>query len=391
VSNTPDHKPKRVLRAVLIAASLAAAFGAIVLYFHLASEARPVRAATTASRPAIPVRVATVVRRDMPVYVTGLGSVQASFTIAIHSQVDGIMQEVMFTEGTKVRKGDVLARIDPRLYQAALDQAKAKRMQDAALLVSAVKDLQRSTELVARDVATRQLVDQQQARVDQLKATIAADEAAIETAHTQLDYTAIRAPSDGRVGVRQVDPGNLVHASDARPIATLVLAQPAAVLFTLPMQHLYDVRDALARGPVEVTALDQHNARTLSTGTLLLIDNIIDQATATIRLKAMFPNTDDNLWPGQFVNARVRVETRANALVMPTTAVQRGAQGLFAWVVSETNTALARPVKLGPASGDQTIVTQGLDPGDRVVTDGQYKLQLDAPVVIGTSTAESGE
>ena len=384
MSNTPDHKPKRVLRAVLIAASLAAAFGAIVLYFHLASEARPVRAATTASRPAIPVRVATVVRRDMPVYVTGLGSVQASFTIAIHSQVDGIMQEVMFTEGTKVRKGDVLARIDPRLYQAALDQAKAKRMQDAALLVSAVKDLQRSTELVARDVATRQLVDQ-------LKAAIAADEAAIETAQTQLDYTAIRAPSDGRVGVRQVDPGNLVHASDARPIATLVLAQPAAVIFTLPMQHLYDVRDAIARGPVEVTALDQHNARTLSTGTLLLIDNIIDQATATIRLKAMFPNTDDNLWPGQFVNARVRVETRANALVMPTTAVQRGAQGLFAWVVSETNTALARPVKLGPASGDQTIVTQGLDPGDRVVTDGQYKLQLDAPVVIGTSTAESGE
>jgi len=290
-----------------------------------------------------------------------------------------------------VKKGDVLAKIDPRLYQAALDQAKAKRMQDAALLVSAVKDLQRSTELVARDVATRQLVDQQQARVDQLKAAIAADEAAIETAHTQLDYTAIRAPSDGRVGVRQVDPGNLVHASDARPIATLVLAQPAAVLFTLPMQHLYDVRDALARGPVEVTALDQHNARTLSTGTLLLIDNIIDQATATIRLKAMFPNTDDNLWPGQFVNARVRVETRANALVMPTTAVQRGAQGLFAWVVSETNTALVRPVKLGPASGDQTIVTQGLDPGDRVVTDGQYKLQLDAPVAIVTSTAEAGE
>ena len=389
--NTPDHKPNRALRAVLIAASLAAALGAIVLYLHLVSEAGPVRAATTPSRPAIPVRVATVVRRDMPVFVTGLGSVQASFTIAIHSQVDGIMQEVLFTEGAKVKKGEVLARIDPRLYQAALDQAKAKRMQDAALLVSAVKDLQRSTELVARDVATRQLVDQQQARVDQLKATIAADEAAIETAQTQLDYTAIRAPSDGRVGVRQIDPGNLVHANDARPIATLVLAQPAAVMFTLPMQHLYDVRDALARGPVEVTALDQHNARTLSTGALLLIDNIIDQATATIRLKATFPNTDDNLWPGQFVNARVRVETRANALVMPTTAVQRGAQGLFAWVVSETNTALARPVKLGPASGDQTIVTQGLDPGDRVVTDGQYKLQLDAPVVIVTSTAESGE
>jgi len=285
----------------------------------------------------------------------------------------------------------VLARIDPRLYQAALDQAKAKRMQDAALLVSAAKDLERSTELVARDVATHQLVDQQQARVDQLKATIAADEAAIETAQTQLDYTAIRAPSDGRVGVRQVDPGNLVHASDTRPIATLVLAQPAAVMFTLPMQYLDDVRAALARGAVEVTALDQHNARPLSTGTLLLIDNIIDQATATIRLKAMFPNTDERLWPGEFVNARVRVETRANALVMPTTAVQRGAQGLFAWVVNETNTALARPVKLGPASGEQTIVNEGLRAGDRVVTDGQYKLQLNAPVAIVTSAAEAGE
>ena len=389
--NIPDHKPRRALRAALIAAILVAATAAIALYFRLATEAQPVRAAASTSRPAIPVRIATVARRDVPVYVTGLGSVQASFTIAIHSQVDGIMQEVLFTEGAKVTKGDVLARIDPRLYQAALDQAKAKRMQDAALLVSAAKDLERSTELVARDVATHQLVDQQQARVDQLKATIAADEAAIETAQTQLDYTAIRAPSDGRVGVRQVDPGNLVHASDTRPIATLVLAQPAAVMFTLPMQYLDDVRAALARGPVEVTALDQHNARTLGTGTLLLIDNLIDQATATIRLKATFENKDERLWPGEFVNARVRVETRANALVMPSTAVQRGAQGLFAWVVSETNTALARPIKLGPASGDQTIVNEGLGVGDRVVTDGQYKLQLNAPVSIVTSAAEAGE
>jgi multidrug efflux system membrane fusion protein len=316
--------------------------------------------------------------------------VQASFTIAIHSQVEGIMQEVLFVEGAKVKKGDVLARIDPRLYQAALDQAKAKRMQDAALLVSATKDLQRSQDLVARDFATKQIVDQQQARVDQLKATIAADEAAIETAQTQLDYTVIRAPSDGRVGVRQVDPGNLVRTGDTRPIATLVLARPAAVMFTLPMQYLDDVRAALARGPVDVTALDQHNAGTLSAGSLLLIDNIIDQATATIRLKAMFPNADERLWPGEFVNARVRVETRANALVMPATAVQRGAQGLFAWVVSETNTAGARPIKLGPASGGEAIVTEGLKAGDRVVTDGQYKLQLNAPVAIVAAREEAG-
>jgi multidrug efflux system membrane fusion protein len=391
VPNDQSQKPRHARRAALIAASGAAVAAAAALYLHFTSEAQPIRAAPAARRAAIPVRVAPVVRRDVPVYVSGLGSVQASLTIALHSQVDGIMQEVLFTEGAKVKKGDVLARIDPRLYQAALDQAKAKRMQDAALLVSAAKDLERSTELVARDVATHQLVDQQQARVDQLKATIAADEAAIETAQTQLDYTQIRAPSDGRVGVRQVDPGNLLHAGDARPIATLVLTQPVAVMFTLPVQYLDDVRAALTRGPVEVTALDQNNARELSSGALLLIDNIIDQATATIRLKAMFRNADERLWPGEFVNARVRVETQANALAMPTVAVQRGPQGLFAWVVSDANTALARPIKLGPVSGDQTIVAQGLDAGERVVTDGQYKLELNAPVAIVKSAAEAAE
>ncbi len=213
---------------------------------------------------------------------------QGSFTIAIHSQVDGIMHEVLFTEGQHVGKGDVLARIEPRLFQAALDQAKAKKSQDVATLGAAEKDLERSMTLVVRSITTQQTVDQQQARVGQLKASIEADEAAIETAQAQLDFTTIRAPSDGRIGVRLVDPGNLVHASDARPIANLVLTRPSAVLFTLPMQVLDDLRDAMARGPVEVRAYDQNNRRLLSTGKLLLIDNAIDQATATIRLKAMF-------------------------------------------------------------------------------------------------------
>jgi multidrug efflux system membrane fusion protein len=389
VPETTDHKPVRRRRFVLIAAGLAIAAAAGALYLHLAPGSQASRAATSAPRAGVPVRVAAVERRDVPVELSGLGSVQASFTVAIHAQVDGIMEEVLFTEGDKVKKGDVLARIDPRLYQAALDQAKAKRLQDVALLGSAAKDLDRSKELVAKNVGTQQLVDQQQARVDQLKATIAADEAAIETAQTQLDYTTIRARSDGRIGVRQVDPGNLVHASDTRPIATLVLTQPSSVMFTLPMQHLDDVRTALARGPVAVTAFDQANLHELSSGKLLLIDNVIDQATATIRLKAMFANADDRLWPGEFVNAHVLVETRRGALVIPSTAVQRGPQGLFAWIVSEKDTALARPIRPGPVAGNLTIVTDGLAEGERVVTDGQYKLELNARVAIVNASASA--
>ncbi len=356
------------------------------LYWYQVRGPEPARAALPAARP-VPVSVAVAGRQDVPVYVTGLGTVQASFTIAIHSQVDGIMREVLFTEGQHVKKGDVLAQIEPRPFQAVLDQAKAKRSQDVATLGAAQKDLERSKTLVVQNVATQQTVDQQQARVDQLKASIEADEAAIEAAQTQLDFTTIRAPSDGRMGVRLVDPGNLVHANDARPIANLVLTQPSAVLFTLPMQVLDDLREAMARGPVEVTAFDQNNRRLLSTGKLLLIDNAIDQATATIRLKAMFDNADERLWPGEFVNARVSLETRRNVIAVPTTVVQRGPQGLFAWVINADNIAEPRRIELGPASGDLTVINSGLAEGDRVVTDGQYKLQANARVTITSSIA----
>jgi membrane fusion protein, multidrug efflux system len=380
-------------RFPLIAASLLVVMGAAALYWYLTPGTDSAGAPRRSARPPVRVSVAVAARQDVPVYATGLGTVQASFTVGIHSQVEGIMQEVLFTEGQHVKKGDVLARIDPRLFQAALDQAKAKRMQDLALLGSAEKDLGRSKTLVVQNVATQQLVDQQQARVDQLKASIAADEAAIETAQTQVDYTSIRSPSDGRIGVRLVDPGNLVHAADARSIATVVLTQPAAVMFTLPMQVLDDLRDAMARGPVEVTAFDQNNRRLLSTGMLLLIDNIIDQATATLRLKAMFANTDERLWPGEFVNARVLLETRKNVIAVPSTVVQRGAKGLFAWVVGDDDKAVPRKIELGPVSGDLTVITSGINDGDRVVRDGQYKLQVDAPVAIITApkTAENAK
>jgi multidrug efflux system membrane fusion protein len=389
VSASRGDKASIRSRFLLIAASLAVVAGGAALYWYLVPGAGSAGAARPPPRPAVRVSVALAARQDVPVYVSGLGTVQASFTIGIHSQVEGIMQEVLFTEGQHVKKGDVLARIDLRLFQAALDQAKAKRMQDIALLGAAEKDLARSRTLVLQNVATQQLVDQQQARVDQLKASIAADEAAIETAQTQVDYTAIKSPSDGRIGVRLVDPGNLVHAADARSIATVVLTQPAAVMFTLPMQVLDDLRDAMARGPVEVIAFDQNNRRPLSTGTLLLIDNIIDQATATLRLKAMFANADERLWPGEFVNAHVLLETRKNVIAVPTAAVQRGAQGLFAWIVGDDNKAVPRKIELGPVSGDLTVITAGLNDGDRVVTDGQYKLQVDAPVAIVTAKASA--
>ena len=351
-------------------------------YWYWSQGPSPARAARPSARADVPVSIAIVSRQDVPIYLTGLGTVQASFTVGIHSQVDGKLQEVLFTEGQHVKKGDVLAKIDPRLFQAALDQASAKKAQDQAQLTSAEKDLARSKTLVLSNITSQQIVDQQQAKVDQLKAAIAADEAMIQTAQTQLEYTTITAPSDGRMGVRLVDPGNIVHANDQGSLATLVLTQPSAVMFTLPARYLDDVRDAMARGPVEVTAYDQDNRRALATGKLLLVDNVIDQATATIRLKAMFPNEDEKLWPGEFVNAHVLLDTRGNAVVVPSAAVQRGPQGLFVWTVTAKNLAEPRPIEVGPTYEGLTVVASGLSGGERIVTDGQYKLQRDAPVTV---------
>jgi membrane fusion protein, multidrug efflux system len=370
------RSPRRMAQIVAGVAILAAG-GALYWYWPQGAAPSPARPAT---RPAVSVTVAIASPRDLPVYLTGLGTVQASLTVRIHPQVDGIMQQVLFAEGQLVKMGDMLARIDPRLFQAALDQSKAKRSQDVAMLGAAEKDLARSRTLVARNITTQQIVDQQQAKVEQLKASIEADEAAIETAQTQLDFTAIKAPSDGRIGLRLVDPGNLVHASDAGGIANLVLMQPSAVVFTLPSRVLEDVREAMARGPVEVVAFDQDNRRMLATGTLLLVDHTIDQATSTIRLKAMFPNDDERLWPGDFVNARLLLQTQSKVLVVPSPALQRGPQGLFAWIVTANNTVEPRAIEVGPTTGDLTIIITGLREGEHVVTDGQYKLQRGAAV-----------
>src|SRR5499433_646245 len=376
-------------RIVLMTILVAALAGGGAAYWHWGKESQGAQAARLPARAKVSVSVAIVGRQDVPIYLTGLGTVQASYTVGIHSQVDGKLQEVLFTEGQQVKKGDVLAKIDPRLFQAALDQAKAKKAQDEAQFIAASKDLERSNTLVKSNITSQQIVDQQQGKVDQLRAMIDADEAMIQTAQTNLDYTTITAPNDGRMGVRLVDPGNIVHANDQGAIATLLLTRPSAVLFTLPSRTLDDIRAAMARGPVEVTAYDQDNRRELATGTLLLVDNIIDQASATIRLKAMFPNEDDKLWAGEFVNARVLLETRSNAVVVPSATIQRGPEGLFVWIVNANGLAETRPIEVGPAYDKLTIVTSGLSGGERIVTDGQYKLQRSVPVSI-TSAPVAG-
>jgi multidrug efflux system membrane fusion protein len=350
-----DGKRKRNRAGILGALCLSILAIAGALYWYRAEEAEPARGPRGGGRAAAPVSVAVASKQDVPIYLTGIGSVQAYFTIDIRAKVDGELQEVLFTEGQRVKKGDVLAKIDPRLYQAALDQAKAKRAQDAAALIAAEKDLARAKTLALKSFDTQQNVDQLQAKVDQVKASILADEALIETAQTQFDWTTIVAPSDGRIGMRLIDPGNMIRASDSKSLATLVLNQPSAVLFTLPATSLGEVREAMKRGPVEVTAFDQNNRIALATGKLLLIDNVIDQGAAAIRLKALFPNDDEALWPGDFVNASMLVETRRNALVVPGSAVQSGPHGLFTWVVAGNSTVEPRPIEVGPAMSRSSL------------------------------------
>jgi multidrug efflux system membrane fusion protein len=339
---------------------------------------------------AVPVTVSEATRRDVPIFRDGLGTVQASNTIAIHSQIDGKLQSVNFVEGRQVHKGDTLAVIDPRALQAALDQAVAKKAQDAAQLIAAQKDLDRFNALAAKSFETQQNLDNQQAKVDQLKASIDADQGAIESAQTQLSYTTITAPIDGLVGIRQLDVGNIIHANDTSPLTVLTQIRPSVAIFTLPQKNLADVRDAMLRGTVPVLAFDQDNTRQLAQGELLLIDNQIDQTTSTIHLKASFPNEDERLWPGEFVHLRIQIDTRKDAVTIPPVALQRGPQGFYVWVIKPDSTAEQRPIE-ATTIGDVVVVTKGLSAGERVVVNGQYRLQAGARVAIaqGGKTADS--
>jgi membrane fusion protein, multidrug efflux system len=374
IADKAESRPSGWLLRAAGLAVVAAAAG--VGFWHW--DAPAPRAAS--QPPAIPVTVAAAARRDVPIYLQGLGTVQASNTVAIRSQIDGKLQSVNFVEGQEVHKGDTLAVIDPRALQAALDQATAKKAEDQAQLVSAQKDLERFKTLVLKNAETQQNVDSQQGKVDQLKATVDADQAAIESAQTQLSYATITAPINGRVGFRQVDAGNIIHANDANPLTVLTLIHPVVATFTLPQKELADVRAAMLRGPVTVIAFDQDNVRQLATGELLLVDNQIDQTTSSIRLKATFSNSDDLLWPGEFVRLRAQVDTRKGAVTVPPVALQRGPQGYYAWIIKSDNTAEQRPIDAAPLDDEVAVVTKGLVPDERVVVNGQYRLQAGARV-----------
>ena len=353
---------------------------AVVIAAALVQWRRSEPTARATPPSAVPVTVSEAARRDVPIFLSGLGTVQAFNTIAIHSQIDGKLQSVNFVEGQEVHRGDTLAVIDPRALQAALDQAVAKKAQDQAQLIAAQKDLDRFKTLVAKSVETQQNVDRQQGTVDQLKASIQADQAAIENAQTQLSYATITAPIDGRVGFRQVDAGNIIHANDPNPLTVLTQIRPSVATFTLPQKDLADVREAMLRGSVPVLAFDQDNKRELAQGALLLIDNQIDQTTSTIRLKARFANDDNRLWPGEFVRVRIQVDTQKDAVTIPPVALQRGPQGFYAWVIKPDNTAEQRPIEATPIDNDVAIVTKGLSAGERVVVNGQYRLQAGSRV-----------
>jgi multidrug efflux system membrane fusion protein len=337
-------------------------------------------AAARRTPPAIAVDTARVTHSNVPIYLSGLGTVQAFYTVTVTARVDGELQKIAFTEGQTVHRGDLLAQIDPRPNQAAYDQAVAAKARDAAQLANAKRDLERYTLLQPQDLASKQTVDTQHAMVEQLSAQLQADQAAIDNARTQLEYTRITSPIDGRTGIRLVDPGNIVHAAAAAGIVVVTQVQPISVIFTLPEEKLPAVGAALAAGPVKVTILSRDGATELDQGTLALIDNEIDQATGTAKLKATFSNAHNTLWPGQYVNARVLVRTAHDALTVPTAAVQLGPNGPFTYVVKADSTVEVRPLKIGEESGGMTIVDNGLNLNETVVTSNHYRLQPGAHV-----------
>jgi multidrug efflux system membrane fusion protein len=320
--------------------------------------------------------VTAAAQRDVPIYRDALGTVQALNTVAIRAQINGQIVSIDFRQGQDVRKGDVLAKIDPAPLQATLDQAVSKKSEDQAQLIDAEKDLARFNTLVLKNYETHQNLDAQQAKVDQTKATIDADQAAIEAAQTQLNYATIVAPIDGVVGFRQVDIGNIIHTNDVNPLTVLTQIKPCTVLFTLPQDDLGSVREAMLQGTVPVLAYDQNDKEKLAEGHLLLINNQIDQTTSSIQLKAEFPNEDERLWPGEFVRIRLLVATRKDVVTIPPVAVQRGPSGLYTWVVKSDNTVDQRVIETTPVNNDVTIVTKGIAAGEQVVVNGQFRLDV---------------
>ena len=326
--------------------------------------------------PVVPVSVATAERHDVPYYLTGLGSVNAYYTVSVKSRVDGELMQINFKEGQNVQKGDLLAVIDPRPYQVALEQAQAALFRDQAQLRDAKLNFERFKGLLQSSGAmSQQQVDTQGATVDQLDGTVRNDQAAIDSAKLNLVYCHITSPVTGRIGLRLVDPGNIVHATDTNALFVITQLQPIAVIFTLPEDSLPAVAPEMAKGTLEVDAYSRDDQNKLASGKLLTIDNQIDQTTGTARLKAVFDNKDNALWPNQFVNTRLLLNIRKNSTTIPAAAIQRGPQGTYVFAVKSDNTVEVRAVTVAFTQDNVSVIASGVSPNDVVVTDGQDKLQ----------------
>jgi membrane fusion protein, multidrug efflux system len=371
-----DARRSRVWGWVL--ALLVIVGGVIAYQLHARSQAA---SKDNGGTQAVSVGVATVEKKDMPFYLSGLGNVTPFYTVTVHSRVDGQLMSVNFKEGQFVKAGDVLADLDPRPFQVALDQAQGQLAKDMASQNDARVDLNRYQQLWQQGVVARQQLDTQQATVGQFDGAIQSDKAQIDNEKLQLTYCKITSPIDGRVGLRLVDPGNIVHAADTNGMLVITQVQPIAVIFTLPEDNIPDVIAVMKKRQMTVEAYGRDNKALLATGKLLTLDNQIDPTTGTLRFKSQFDNQDMSLWPNQFVNIRLFLDVRQNAIVVSSAAIQKGAQGAFVYVVDANNEAQVRQVQVDFTEGNATIVSKGLSAGETVVVDGADKLQSGSPVV----------
>ena len=379
------------MRVVLVLTGIVGLIIGGLVYFQALSleqvqrvwhPAIPAAAVVSAPLAAVPVVVAAARTEDVPIYLSGIGTVQAYNTVNVQTQVDGQISQILFREGQDVKAGDKLAIIDPRPYQAQLQQQIAARMRDQALLQGARLDLVRYAELVKKDYATQQQVDQQQAQVGRYEGAVLNDEAQIAYAQTQLGFTTITSPIDGRVGIRQVDVGNFVRTAQGTTIVVVTQLRPISVIFTVSAAAVERSKLDLGMAHVPVVALAQDNTTELDRGTTDVVDNMVDQTTGTIKLKASFPNVALKLWPGNFVNGRLIVDTRQDAVTVPSVAVRHGPRCDFAWIVRPDQTAATRCVTVGQTFADRTLIEKGLAKGTEVVVDGQYRLDEGSKVEI---------
>ena len=403
--NGTDHPPaahgghRRSLAIRIVIA--AAAIGAVIWYLNHRSEtkksASAMGSAAMSDRPAgrggsgtggsgegrvVPVQVALAERKDLPIWVEGLGSVAAVQQVTVKAQIDGKLDKVLFTEGQVVKKGDLLVQIDPRPFLVMLHSAQGSLARDQAQLVAAKANYERMKSLAAQNLIAQNQVEQALAQQGQFEGAVQIDRSQIESAQLQLDYASVRSPLDGITGVRQVDAGNIIHAADPNGLVVITAIDPAAVLFTVPQDRLSSVSVALAHGDVIVEAYNRDGAQKLGTGKLAVLDNQINATTATLRLKALLPNPDRTLWPNEVVKARMLIETRKGALVIPAVAVQHSAQGTYVYIVGADKTAVMKPIVLELTAGDTAVIQKGLDGGEQVVVEGQSQLRPGGKVEI---------